>query len=151
MTGLATETRLDRRTIAKRLESVTPVRIEGKVRYYRGVDAFPALYAGKSASADSQDEAERRKTNAEADIAEMKAGQMRGDLISVDAFGPVIERAIAAARARLLAVPSKLAPIVRPEAPDEARHLLHSAMLEVLAELQSMLDDEEPPGVELAA
>lgn len=149
--GLATETKIDRRTVAKRLENVPPHRVAGKVKYWRGADAFPALYAGKTASADSQDEAERRKTNAEADIAEMKAAQMRGDLISVHAFGPVIERAIAASRARILAVPTKLAPIVRPDDPDKARALLESAMNEVLAELRTALDDEEPPEVDEAA
>ena len=149
--GLATETKLDRRTVAKRLENVPPHRVAGKVKYWRGVDAFPALYAGKTPSADSQDEAERRKTNAEADIAEMKAGQMRGDLISVQAFAPVIDRAVAAARARLLAVAPKLAPVLRPDKPDLARVTIENAMLEAIAELQSMLDDEDAPAMERAA
>jgi hypothetical protein len=142
---------MDRRTVAKRLEDVPPYRVKGQTKYWRGADAFPALYAGKRAGADSQDEAERRKANAEADIAEMKAQQMRGDVVSITAFEPVVDRAVAAARAKLMAVPSKLASIVRPDDPGRARALLDTAMREVLEELRGMLDAEEPPELDGAA
>ena len=91
--------------------------------------------------------ARARLATAQTRLAELKLKQMEGDLISVDAFGPVIERAIASARARLLAVPSKLAPVLSPHDPGGAYKLLQGAMLEVLAELQSMLDDQDPPAV----
>lgn len=86
------------------------------------------------------DEAELRRAAAEAEIAEMKAARMRGDLISVEAMVPIIDRAVSAARARLLAVPSKLASVLCPEDPGKARALLDRAMLEVLAELETMLE-----------
>lgn len=114
--------------------------VQGYIRYLRD-RAIPgdAADAGGPGGIASD---KGRLVKAEADIAEMKAAQMRGDLISVQAFTPEIERAVAAARARLLSVPSKLAPVLRPDRPEMARGLLERAMLEVLAELQTMLDDE---------
>ena len=56
-----------------------------------------------------------------------------------------MQRAIAAARAKLLAVPTKLAPLVRPDDPRRAQPILERAMNEVLAELRTCLDEVPPP------
>lgn len=97
------------------------------------------------ADAPSLDQARTALALAQARLAEMKLGALQGDLISIGEFMPCLERAIAAARAKLLAVPTKLAPVVAPADPNRARQLLERAMLEVLAELASALDDVPPP------
>lgn len=78
----------------------------------------------------------------------MKAAQMRGDLVSIEAMGREIDRAVAAVRARALAVPNKLAPVLRPDDPNVARRLLEAAMLELLDELReiTLADEQDPEG-----
>lgn len=93
----------------------------------------------------SLDQARTALALAQTRLAEYRLKQLEGDLLSVTAFEPIIARAVAAARAKLLAVPSKLAPVVAPADPHRARQLLERAMLEVLGELQTMLDTMTPP------
>ena len=93
------------------------------------------------------DQARTALALAQARLAEMKLGALQGDLISIGEFMPCLERAIAAARAKLLAVPTKLAPVVSPADPHRARQLLERAMLEILAELASALDEVPPPAL----
>lgn len=88
--------------------------------------------------------ARARLATAQTRLAEYKLPQLEGDLISVKAFEPVIHRCIAAARARLLAVPSGLAPVLCPGDPLHGFKILEAAMLELLGELRTMLDHEEP-------
>jgi phage terminase Nu1 subunit (DNA packaging protein) len=86
--------------------------------------------------------AEARRAEAEASIAELKLAQMRGELIPICDVERELERAFTAVRARLLAIPPKLAPVLSPEKPARARMLLEQAVLETLAELQSLGGDQ---------
>jgi hypothetical protein len=61
----------------------------------------------------------------------------------VSEVGVELDRVFASVRARLLAIPPKLAPILLPENPAKARTLLDAAVLEALAELQSHDDYED--------
>lgn len=143
--ALSVEFKIDRRTVAKRIESVPPAKKDAKSAYWRISDVAALLVQSERFSG-SQAEDEARKVAAEADIAEMKAGAMKGDLVSAEAMGVEIDRAVAAVRARLLTVPTKLAPVLRPDDPAFARRLIESAMLEVLEELREItLDDSDEP------
>lgn len=48
VSALSVEFGLDRRTLAKRLASVAPVRETGKTRYYRLKDAVHAIYLSEA-------------------------------------------------------------------------------------------------------
>jgi hypothetical protein len=83
-----------------------------------------------------------RRAEAEASIAELKLAQMQGEFIPISDVERELERAFTAVRARLLAIPPKLAPILAPENPARARSLLEGAVLETLAELQALGGDQ---------
>jgi phage terminase Nu1 subunit (DNA packaging protein) len=87
--------------------------------------------------------AEARRAEAEASLAELKLARLRGELASASDFEAELERAFTAVRARLLAIPPKLAPILSAENPAKTRALLDAAVLEALAELQALGDDED--------
>jgi phage terminase Nu1 subunit (DNA packaging protein) len=149
--GLSVEFKIDRRTVAKRIEEVPPAKKDARGSYWRLADVAPLLVqterAGGNVAAD-----DARRAAAEADIAEMKAGAMRADLVSAEAMGKEIDRAVASVRARLLTVPTKLAPVLRPDDPNFARRAIEAAMLEVLEELRgiSLDEDEAEPMPEAA-
>src|SRR4051812_38098842 len=91
--GLSVELKLDRRTVAKRLEKVTPCRTEGVAKYYRMVDAAPALLApemrGSRVSADGEvmdfDAERTRLTKEQADRLERERKRDERELGSVSA------------------------------------------------------------------
>lgn len=139
--ALSTEFKIDRRTVAKRIEGIPHVKEDGRSKFWLIADVAAALLVHDRPSGELRD-LEEKKLAAEADIAEMKAGQMRAELVSVSDVGEQFDRAVAAVRARALALPSKLAPIVRPDDPAKARALLDAAMLELLDEFRTMLDDD---------
>ena len=95
--------------------------------------------------------AEARRAEAEASLAELKLARLRGELVSVSDFETELDRAFSSVRAKLLAIPPKLAPIMMPDNPNRARTLLESAVLEVLAELQAHGGDgDEAEGADAA-
>lgn len=149
--GLSVELKLDRRTVAKRLEKVPPCRTEGIAKYYRLVDAAPALLVpelrGSRVSADGKvidfNDERARLTKEQADKIEMENERLRKELGSVAAMRRLIERLVGGANARLGALPAKLAPVIRPDDPVTARRHMELAIEEVRAELRR-LEVEEP-------
>lgn len=83
--------------------------------------------------------AERARLSAEqADAQAMKNAKMRGDLLPRDEVTAAVQSAFARVRARLLAIPSRAAPIVAPlRAPGEVQAKLTDLVHEALAELAS--------------
>jgi len=84
-------------------------------------------------------EAERRKIIAEAGLAEIKKAQAEGSLVSISAFEVAQAAMIGAARAKLLSLPGKLAPLVIlcrevPEAKDLIEEKVHEALSELASE-----------------
>ena len=142
--GLSTEFKIDRRTVAKRIEGIPAAKEEGRTKYWLMADVAPALLVQERPSG-GMNEIEERKLAAEADIAEMKAGQMRAELVPVSEIGHQVDQAVAAVRARALAWPSKYAPVLRPDEPAKARAILDGAVLELLEEFRASLDDNEMP------
>lgn len=91
------------------------------------------------------DEARRRKMAAEAALAEYDLAEKRGDVIPIEAIARMVTEDYTRLRTRLLAMPSKLAPLLAViTTPEEARDILDGALEEALSELasNSYLDDE---------
>lgn len=77
-----------------------------------------------------------RKAKEEADKLEMQNAQMRGELLARDDVTAAVVGAFARVRARLIGVPSKVAPVVvSMEAPAEAEAAIRGAVYEALKEL----------------
>src|SRR4051812_35724516 len=88
-------------------------------------------------------DAERaRLAKEQADRTAMENDRRRGKLVDADAVERLIERLVGAANARLGALPSKLAPVVRADDPATARRHLELAVEEVRSELRRLDVDE---------
>src|SRR4051794_27520283 len=155
VSALSVEFKTDRRTVAKRLENIKPHRTEGVAKYYLMVDAAPALLdsAPKLLTEDGEVVdfyAERtRLTKEQADKVEMENGQLREELIRWAAVKRMIEMLGAAANTHLGALPAKIAPIVRPDNPAEARRILERAIEEAREEPRRTMT-ERPVGADAA-
>lgn len=104
--------------------------VRGYIRYLRELniqsDVGPADYGTQRA----------RLVKARADLAEMEASQMRGDLL----FAPDVTAAwteiVALMRARLLVLPDKIAPVVHETTSiNQAKDVIKKAVYEVLTEI----------------
>jgi hypothetical protein len=115
--ALAIESGLDRRTVNERLEDVQPVRAKkdrrGQVtRYYRGRDAFPALFAGVEAQPASKprdrelevDAADRLKFLRAEEI-ELDLAERRGELVQAASVQAAFDAVLVEEGVRLGAIP----------------------------------------------
>lgn len=92
------------------------------------------------------EQSKARKLAAEASLAEMELQQKRGELVPIAEVARTVGEEYAAVRAKLLAIPSKVAPMVAAESTDAAcRALLtreiHDAMLELVADAEKTKAD----------
>lgn len=90
--------------------------------------------------------AERRKKTAEASIAEIKLRKLQGELVEYSEVEKAGVDSYTACRARLLAIPTKLAPrIILCEKPDEAKVLLEEEIHQAMEELGHYegIDDDD--------
>ena len=77
-----------------------------------------------------------RLVKAKADLAEMEASQMRGDLLSAPDVKVAWTEIVALMRARLLVLPDKIAPVVHETTSlNQARDVIKKAVHEVLKEI----------------
>ena len=79
-----------------------------------------------------------RKLKEEADQLEMKSGQMRGELVTVEKYHLMMTASFARVRSKLLALPSKMAPLVvvsktAAEAQAMLKDVVHDALNELAA------------------
>src|SRR3954449_855204 len=87
VSALSVESKMDGRTVARRLENVKPHRTEGVAKYYLMVDAAPALLdsAPKLLTEDGEVvdfyAEHTRLTKEQADKVEMENGPLRKELI----------------------------------------------------------------------
>ncbi|HEX2526912.1 MAG TPA: hypothetical protein VHL31_11540 [Geminicoccus sp.] len=135
--GLAAELGLDRRTVAKRLALATPhsVAPDGSPRWLLP-EAVKALFAIQDDRRRIDfDEARQRKVAAEAQLAELELARQRGEVVAIEDVGVELEQRYAAVRARLMAMPPKLAPLLCPDEPATAQSMIEAAVVEALAEL----------------
>jgi len=106
------------------------------------------LAAGGDADAMDWEEARRRKTAAEAALAEMDVAQRRGELVEVASVGQLVTEEYATVRANILAMPGELAPDLEHLTVLEIEELLTSKVTEVLDALSA---DEQYPSEDGAA
>lgn len=93
------------------------------------------------------DEARTRKVAAEAEIAELELARIRGTLCLTDDVVKAWETVLHACRAKLLAMPSKLAPNVVNETDISAiKDIIESQVREALDELSNYQPTVDPTG-----
>jgi len=114
---------------------------------FRAVEAVPAYCsinrpaagraaAGGAEAAGALDEARVRLLTAQAEAREMLNEQMRGDAVLVEDMEAAVGALVASTRAKLLALPAKLGPVLAPIAdPMEVMGRLRAALYEALAEM----------------
>ena len=132
----------DRRTIRKRLADLTPIR-EGRALLYETQDALPLLYS-YGAEGDEFDLTEQRARLAfhQANNERLKEEERTGQLIPADAVEQAWLDHVTAARAVLLALPTKLAPIVM--SASTIREVEDFARDEIFRALDSLADETAP-------
>lgn len=82
------------------------------------------------------DEARRRKTAAEAALAELDLAKARNEYVSINVVADVVGEQMSACRSRLLTLPTKIAPMVAPvRGLIECREIIDDAVRECLDEL----------------
>lgn len=82
------------------------------------------------------DEARVRKTNADAALAELQLQRERGEVVDIEEVSRTVGEEYAAVRAKLLAIPTKLAPRIALEDSEAAcRDLIEREITEALNEL----------------
>lgn len=151
-TKLASELGVDRRTLDARLDGLVPAK-EGarNAKLYYMKDVFNAFLSHaeneaskarrvstpeeKTAAADEMASARLRKELAEAEMAEMKADQIRGDLVDVARVETIWGQLIGAFKAKLLALPSQASVQVEGLTAREIETELEEMVREALAEL----------------
>ena len=90
------------------------------------------------------DQERARQSKEQADKLALENAGTRGEIVFSEHMAEVMARALTAFRARLLASPSKLAPLVSPGNPNRARDIIERELTDVLAELADV-----DPGPEL--
>lgn len=84
------------------------------------------------------DEARTRKLSAEAELAEIELAKAKGDLVPAALVITAWEEVLRAMKAKLLAIPSKAAPVLAAEDnPGEVQKLLDTEIEEALNELSN--------------
>lgn len=85
------------------------------------------------------DEARRRKTAAEAALAELELTKQRGEVVALSVVATVIGDQLSACKARLLSIPTKVSPLVATATNvQECRDLLDGAVREALDEITGL-------------
>lgn len=104
--------------------------VRGYIRHLRDLNL-----KGEAGNADYGTE-RARLVKAKADLAEMEASQMRGDLLPAPDVKVAWTEIVALMRARLLVLPDKIAPVVHETTSlNQARDVIKKAIHEVLAEI----------------
>ena len=135
ISGLAAELNKDRRTITRALRDVPHDGKEGRYKAWHMTTVLAAMADGPGDTLDLT--AERaRFAAAQADDREMKNDLARGDQITVAEFHLMVTSAFARVRAKMLALPSKMAPLVAPVMePAKAQGILRDTVHAALDEL----------------
>lgn len=134
ISALAVELGKDRRSIAAACADLEPCARSGKADLYRMADVIAALGAGIKPK--SFDDAKTRKMAADAELAELELQRQRGEIVPIKEVVATVSAEYAATRAKLLAIPTKLAPRIALETEEAAcRALLTREITEALNEL----------------
>ena len=149
ISGLAAELDKDRRTITRALRDVPHDGKEGRWKAWHMTTVLAAMDNGHGDTLDLT--AERaRFAAAQADDREMRNDLARGDQITVAEFHLMVTSAFARVRAKMLALPSKMAPLVvgaknAAEAQAMLRDVVHDALDELEATTAAGVSEDEGP------
>lgn len=92
------------------------------------------------------EEARRRKTAAEAALAELQLSKSRGEVISMEEVVRVVADEFARCRARLMGAAPKLAPMVSTmESIAEIKEAIEGEIIDALDEVSQYVDDSNQP------
>lgn len=135
ITALSVGFNLDRRTVAKRLESVEPIGISGRSKFYNLADAARAFYApsagiGLGEKIDKDHEA-ARLNKARADKTELEVEVLKGTLLQVADVESTWADHVLTSRASLLSIPPRLAMQVKSMA-DEPLPVIEDVITEAI-------------------
>ena len=135
ISGLAAELDKDRRTITRALRNVPHDGKEGRYRAWHMTTVLASMAGGAGETLDLT--AERaRFAAAQADDREMKNALARRDQITVGEFHQMMVASFGRVRAKLLSLPSKMAPlVVGAKTAAEAQKMLRDTVHEALDEL----------------
>ena len=136
MNGAATETGRDRKTITRALRGMAPDGKSGRWDAWHMTTILDALDANGTTQRLDLTTERARFAAAQADDREMKNALARRDQITVGEFHLMMTSAFARVRAKLLALPSKMAPlVVGAKTAAEAQKMLKDTVHEALDEL----------------
>lgn len=152
MSSLSVEMKMDKRRVAKLIDGLKPHRTQGNRDYYYFRDVVDHIMANGDALDPSQESAKLNQARREK--VEMETRIMRGDLCETEAVRGLWTEVVTNAKAKLLAMPHKIAPQVVGMEYSDALSLMNEAVRESLAELESTdgapesisLGDEEEGG-----
>ncbi len=135
ISGLAAELGRDRRLISAALKGIPHDGKSGRYKAWHMTTVLEALEGGDVLDLTAE---RARLAKAQADDREMKNDLARGDQITVAEFHLMVTSAFARVRAKLLALPSKMAPLVvgaktAAEAQAMLRDTVHDALNELAA------------------
>lgn len=136
--GLANECGLDRRTVSRLLAGVDPIRKGGR-EYYRVRQVVDAIRGGGVRA----QEAERtRLYTLQADHEELRIAEKVGKLIPAEMVEEKWTEIVGAARAKLLALPTKIAQVAL--AARSLREIEEKVRIEVTAALENLSGNTKP-------
>lgn len=113
--------------------------LPGAVQWYRDRAVETALAEAQSTD---YDEAKAREMKARADKAELEVARLRGELIHVDDLEALLSAPLSQMRARLLALPGRIAGAL-PMQPADALELIEPIVYEFMEELAEDGDDDD--------
>lgn len=112
--AIAVETGMDRRTIAARFSKVSPIRSEGKSKFYSLSQVLSTLAADfvNPDTDDDYNEAKRRRELANAKLAELDLREREGQLVKVDDVRVAWAQIGVNVKQKIMAMPTKAAPLL---------------------------------------
>jgi phage terminase Nu1 subunit (DNA packaging protein) len=133
----------DRRVYQLAAQGVIPRTPEGRYELVPAVRGYIRFLRDRAINADVKEGEEgdhkKRLTKARADIAEAEADRLKGELVSVEHVARVWVEAAANVRARLLAIPHKVAPMVAVENDITVCHgMIETEVHEALSEFSNV-------------
>lgn len=140
ITKLSELTGKDRRTITKRLESLTPHKEDGRALIYDAQQALELIYTFETTVGIDKKlkEEQLRYERGRADKIQLEVEKRRGQLVEVESVALAIEKEYAAVRSGLMAIPSKMAHVLSVvDDPNEIKEKLEDAINETLGELST--------------
>lgn len=144
------------RTMAKRLEKagVQPIGLDGRKKMYSSSEALPAIYGSQGRGGDEDGSADpglvaerTRLTRINADRKALLLAKEKGELIPADLAEAVWSKMILGCRAKLLALPKRIAPqAVCFRTALELEEAIADGIREALTELAECKFDEKKRG-----